>query len=348
MRGIAALLVVIFHVLRPAFDGSPVALEVTSYGFHGVTIFFVVSGFAISRSLADVWITVPTTGRFLLRRVCRLDPPYWASFVVVWAVSALAQRVLHQPPVEFATGPATVVANVFYLQYILGITSFCDVYWTLAFEIQFYLLLVTLLAVQQRLQRLDERTAFTVVFAGPFVYSLLAARGLLPIPRGACFGSWYVFFVGVAAQRLIARGDWRTFAIVVLVAAAAAAHGSTILVVIGFSLIIALGYRHGKLTVWLRGRAWQFLGRISYSLYLVHWTVGGRFANLLNRIIGPSPAGRVLSAVVAIVVSIGFARAFWWVIERPSLALSRRIRVRGGAPAYAAAAGALETLPERS
>jgi len=350
MRGIASLLVVIFHLLwHPLSEVSPRAAAATVFGFHGVTIFFVVSGFAITQSLAGLWITPPTAGRFLLRRVCRLDPPYWASLVLVLAIGAAARVLLHQPAPEATVGASGFLAHVFYLQYFLDVPSLQDVYWTLAFEIQFYLVLVLLLAAHQRLAPVLERRlarggealAFAVVFAGPLAYSLLSLRGLVPTPRGACFQSWYVFFIGVAAQRLVARDDWRTFGLVLLASAASAGHGQITQVAIGFALLIALGHHRRKLGVWLSGRGWQLLGRISYSLYLVHAIVGGRFGNLLNRLFSPTPVGRVLTALASGVAAVAFAQLFWWAVERPSLALSRRISVRAAPEPAAAREGAL-------
>jgi peptidoglycan/LPS O-acetylase OafA/YrhL len=329
-RGIAALAVAVLHLVHPVFEeASKTAAAVTRHGFQGVTVFFVVSGFAISQSLAGAWITPPTAGRFLLRRVCRLDPPYWASIALVFVVAALARVVLHQPPASGHVGLASLVAHVLYLQYFLDIPSIADVYWTLAYEIQFYLLLVTLLAIRQRLERVvGDTLAFALTFAPPLLYWVLFAYGLAPTVRGACTDSWYIFFAGVAAQRLVARNDWRTFAVVLVVVAIVGRGWATPNTTVGFALLIALGHFRGKLGVWLSGRPWQFLGRISYSFYLTHLTVGGRFANLLGRFIHPSPLGRVLVGLVGLAVAIAFSQLFWWAIERPSLALSRSISVR--------------------
>jgi peptidoglycan/LPS O-acetylase OafA/YrhL len=347
MRGIASMLVVIFHVLLgPLSRVSAPAGALAQYGFHGVTIFFVVSGFAISQSLAGVWITPPTAGRFLLRRICRLDPPYWASLVLVFAVVAASRTFLHQPQAEINIGASGVVAHVFYLQDFLGVPCLQNVYWTLAFEIQFYLLLVAMLAAHQRLARWGDTLAFVLVFAGPLAYSLLATRGLTPTPRGACFQYWYIFFIGVAAQRLVARGDWRVFGAVLLAVAAGAWRGGIAQIAIGFALLLALGHHRNKLGVWLSGRGWQLLGRISYSLYLVHAIVAERMWNLLNRVLKPSPAMQVLTALACMGVAVVAAQAFWWLIERPSLALSRRISVRAATtPAMATATAALAAPP---
>src|SRR3970282_136585 len=87
MRGIAALGVVVFHLagnLKPELSILlPDFINVIfSYGYLGVPVFFVISGFVISLSVKDSPITANYAGNFILRRSIRLDPTYWASIAV--------------------------------------------------------------------------------------------------------------------------------------------------------------------------------------------------------------------------------------------------------------------------
>ncbi len=71
----------------------------------------------------------------------------------------------------------------------------------------------------------------------------------------------------------------------------------------------------------LESRLPQFLGRISYSLYLVHWLAieAGR------RWFGP--AGVYAAVPLAFLAAWGV----WWAVERPSISLARRVRYRRSA-----------------
>ena len=95
LRGLAVLLVVLFHVgLPPATGGNSLRLTnstVLSGGFVGVDVFFVVSGFVITRLL---WTEVETTGTlrlrlFYARRVRRLLPALALMLIVVAIVVPL-------------------------------------------------------------------------------------------------------------------------------------------------------------------------------------------------------------------------------------------------------------------
>lgn len=340
LRGIASLSVVVLHLFgEPLAKVAPALAAVTHRGFLGVYVFFVVSGFAVAHALSGTRVTAASTGRFLLRRVCRLDPPYWASMIVVTLIAYASRRFLHKPEVAI-DGWRVWLANIFYVQYILNVPSLCDVYWTLAYEIQFYLLLVLLLAGKQRLEaRLGETAAFVVTFSVPLLYSILVLRHAAPSFSGSCMVAWRPFFAGVLAQRLVTKQDWRTFfvglAIIVLSTSRSEVLTDVIsspfeitATVVGTAGLIALGHARGRLDVWLSGPVVQYLGRISYSLYLTHWMVGARFSNLLNRFLHASGLTTVLTALVGFALALAFAHAFWWAIERPSLALSRKLGAR--------------------
>jgi peptidoglycan/LPS O-acetylase OafA/YrhL len=339
LRGIAALGVVLLHVVQPRLKSVwPQGARLTSYGYLGVLVFFVISGFVISHSMEGVWTTPRTAARFLWRRMARLDPPYWISIVLVLVVAKASAIALRSGETFVLPAPSTLAANAFYLQYLLGYDSMADIYWTLAFEIQFYLLLTALTALEQRLARHIRPLLAAAIAHGPLlVYSILVATQLLPLARGTCFAYWFAFAAGMGAQRFLAGRGSLPVAIGVVAALLVAffQRSPSGVVVALTALAIAAGHARGQLDVWLSSRPFRYLGRISYSLYLVHPTIGARTGNLAGHLLRPGNAQDLVVAAVGVLASFLAADVFWRLVEKPSIQLSRWVagRTPSAAPA---------------
>ena len=135
-----------------------------AHGGLGVQVFFVISGMVIAYSVGDARVTPSYLGRFALRRSLRLDPPYWSVILLFLAMRWAAAGVGH--PMGPARPPQQVWSNVFYLQHILGQDDLVVVFWTLCLEVQFYIVLVLLLGL---VQRIPERV-------GPRMRAVLASK----------------------------------------------------------------------------------------------------------------------------------------------------------------------------
>jgi peptidoglycan/LPS O-acetylase OafA/YrhL len=114
-------------------------------GYLGVAVFFVLSGYVITMAVGTNKITLGFLGRFAARRSLRLDPPYWVNIAVVIALMLVAARVGVEKPFPSAS---TIFVNLIYLQDLLGVQALSSVYWTLCLEVQFYLVLILLLATR--------------------------------------------------------------------------------------------------------------------------------------------------------------------------------------------------------
>jgi peptidoglycan/LPS O-acetylase OafA/YrhL len=78
----------------------------------------------------------------------------------------------------------------------------------------------------------------------------------------------------------------------------------------------------------------QFLGAISYSLYLTHNPVVGAVSYVSRLWIGSD----LLTLIFSVAASVGTAALFWRFVERPALALAHHVRLK---PRYAAAPAAV-------
>ncbi|MGW0753665.1 acyltransferase family protein [Streptomyces sp. NPDC002587] len=136
VRILAALAVAFYHYVvlesawgEPTDDVFPVARGFAVYGWLGVEIFFLVSGFVICMS---AWGR--TVGDFAVSRVSRLFPAYWVGIAFTTLV------LFAWPEVRARETLTDVVVNLSMLQGGVGVPHVDDAYWTLFAELKFYVL----------------------------------------------------------------------------------------------------------------------------------------------------------------------------------------------------------------
>ena len=176
--------------------------------------------------------------------------------------------------------------------------------------VQYYLLIGLLFPLVQH-RRAWIRAA---VLIGVSVAALTVSNPLLVWPwcslfilgiltfqfrEGALSWGWYTLGVGLA-------GVGSAITLGVLVA----------LVGVATALLIAL--------VDIRSRTLLFLGKISYSLYLVHVPIGGRVINMSLKF-PVSPTGKVGVCIAAFLVSVAAAHLFYRLVKRPARSWAARI-----------------------
>lgn len=316
LRGIAALWVVLFHASAAGHGLSlPTWLRpLFTLGNNGVAIFFALSGFVIAHSIRDDCITLSYIGRFALRRSLRLDPAYWASIALFIAFTAAAATIAREPFLPPSTGQ--LAANLTYTQLFLNYASINDVYWTLCYEVQFYLVLVFWVMAAQRFGR--------SVYTMPFAAAVLWGTGLLGNPMAGLFlDLWHGFFLGVLAYWAISSREARLAFCVLCVALIVSSPPIFTIVCILTSAGLLIATRSGYIER-SPGRSLLFLGTISYSLYLTHNPVAGAVFFVLAKIGAPE----LLALPVSIAACISAATAFWFVIERPTMKLAQRVPLR--------------------
>jgi peptidoglycan/LPS O-acetylase OafA/YrhL len=333
LRGIAAVWVVLYHgytknlvpmtgyKLPQPFDA------VFSTGYLGVYVFFAISGFVITQSIRGARITPGYLGRFALRRSLRLDPPYWVTIIAMIVLSFVSGKLQHDhAPLPLPT-VGSIVAHIFYLQAYLGFPQIVGVFWTLSYEIQFYLVLTILTGVAQ--WKLRSRW---LVFAPLWIVSALCIAGVLDPIQAVFVWGWPYFFLGVVVNWVHNQDEPPLALIVVAIATAAlipfdAPKAITALVTCAAIYVVSLRGQLASLTL---GRVMQFLGRISYSLYLVHMLVGTPAVRFGLRYVQHHGGKMTFPYALGLIVlelglSIVAAYVMYLVIERPAVRWSHRL-----------------------
>ncbi len=294
LRGLAAIWVVLIHLVPWKSDvAQSVALGPicwllawpAEYGRQGVTIFFVISGFVIARSLRGAWITPRFFGNFVLRRSIRLDPPYWVSIALMLAVQAGLAMLGGGWVASSAQFPtvAEIGAHLIYGQGILGYGHTCIVYWTLCLEVQFYLLFVLLLGVSQQGFGRSADNSSVPIAAVWLVFLPIALACLLLTSDYSIIATWFVadfqmFLLGALAAWSITDLRCRLPFWILAAGFAALTVGRDWDITLAVATATGVGIYwlalRPQLASRLECRPLAYLGAISYSLYLVHMPIG--------------------------------------------------------------------------
>jgi len=333
LRGFAALWVVLYHANEGGhLDGlvqlipEAFVMIIFELGHAGVPIFFVLSGFVIAHSIKNDSVNGSYFAKFTLRRSLRLDPPYWAAIVLVILLAWLSSNVKG----EFYELPdlVTILAHMFYLQGILEIPHLSIIFWTLCLEIQFYLVFCGLAYLTQKFEKYTNK-AFVIIFTLVGLISLLWPVGMLKenIYPGLFLPFFHAFLLGVFTywswQKKISIHFFYLYFLIVIISSvisqssfsiAAALTAFIIHECARFNLITSLNWR------WI-----QFLGVISYSLYLTHSPITGASYFLFYRLFGDSIFSQAIAFLVSTGTCIIFAYMFWWLFEKWSIKLSKKV-----------------------
>ncbi|MEI9905214.1 MAG: acyltransferase [Asticcacaulis sp.] len=349
LRGLAILMVMATHM---PYDHVPAAFEMWwgRYGWFGVDVFFVLSGYLIgSELLRPVYDgRAPDLVVFYIKRAFRILPVFWLVLAIYVFLPTLREAPTMAPAWRFLTFTVNLGLDV------RTARSFSHA-WSLCVEEHFYLILPWLVL----LFRKSNMRWLPLVFGIALAAGGMILRHVLWQDAQAMGGGWADFLrlvyypswcrldgliagVSLAALRLFHQGAWARWArpvwlLPLALACISVAIGmtvatgqilneiSSVVVYPLFSLgVMALLAALVQLEPHLGALRWSglgFIAAISYSLYLCQKLV---FAADIRWL----PAGVTQgwwAVVVFYVSAIAVAVLLWWAVERPFLALRARL-----------------------
>lgn len=346
LRGIAALAVTLHHAayfylsaVNPGPTTALVLKQVVAFGHPAVVLFFVLSGFVLTLSYAK---RPDSARRFIVKRVLRIYPAFLLMLVCVTAAYALFGWNADPTAGEYwnkISGRTFSVLDVVVLATLLvssTASSALPVAWSLIQEIRFSIIFPVLAKALARY----PQAFLWIVILGLFVgtatmatsstdHHIYAGRGLISSLwsfafYAPVFGTGMLASVMFMQRRTIALG-WR---------GETAIAGAAIVIMrididatssVAAATIILLSLNAGPLQRALLKAPVLFLGRTSYSLYLIHFpvlfTVTGLFASQGSIILAIALMG-------GIAISVGLAAALYHAVELPSQRLSRSVNKR--------------------
>jgi peptidoglycan/LPS O-acetylase OafA/YrhL len=349
LRALAIIVVVIYHA---ALFGFKLPTRIDRFGWIGVDLFFVLSGYLIGGQLLAPLArgNEISLGRFFARRVLRIMPAYFVVLAVYFLFPSWREYPdMSQPLWKFLLSIQNIALH--------GGTAFSHA-WSLAVEDQFYLGLPFILIFVSRWPRAAIITPCLIVLGGILVRTFLAYQNLTETGvsfRG--FQAWIyyptwtrldplVFGVVLAAiekfrpqwwQRLTNCAIWLWVpALVLIVYGLWLGEGDYLtvtacvwqfpLIALGMAalLICAVSPRLFFRRVAIPGAA--FIATIAYSAYLIQKLVihfAGRFCDTYNIALTSAPA--LLGVEIAVYAA---AAILFLTVERPFLQLRKRLAPR--------------------
>jgi peptidoglycan/LPS O-acetylase OafA/YrhL len=330
LRGLAVLAVVIYHC-HPRLQGTWFYYA-SLWGWAGVNLFFVLSGFLITSILLEAREKPHYFRNFYARRALRIWPVYLLVLAICYANAPWFVGL----PVFDAIQTAPWWAYLLFLQNLfhLALPPAIGQTWSLAIEEQYYFvwapvvrflrfpetLAVVLIAVLAscpifRLHHLPWLTpTHTLIHLDGIALGSLLALGLYTIHWSRTVWLWLGvsgFVVGIAATATIAAGT------AFLDSALALAFGGAVL-----AAIASTGARNPLNAVLRRGPL-AFYGRISYGLYMIHIMVFIFFGWFDLKMDPFGIPGNLAVVAFRLAMATAFATALWYGFESQILRLKR-------------------------
>jgi len=315
LRGLAALAVCWYHF---TYGQSAVLKHSGNYGWLGVEVFFVISGFIIPYSLYQRNYRFGDYWRFIMKRMARLHPPYLASILITLLIAYaifVASRFHMAAP---AYSVKQLVLHLFYLNDLVGQPWVNVAYWTLAIEFQWYLFVgLTFPLIAHRNPWIQTAT----IIAWITLFRVFVAQDKI------IFHSLPIFLVGVFIfqYRVGLMGAARTIACLSLnFLMMEKFHGLPVAyTALATGLLIV--------TVSVDNPALNWFGEISYSVYLLYLPIGVGLIGILSRL-PYSGSYLLLIDFAGLAATLAASWVLYRWVESPSQQWSSRIRF-GRAPA---------------
>ncbi|BCM92210.1 hypothetical protein IAD21_04089 [Abditibacteriota bacterium] len=348
-RGVACLAVVFFHCwlemgLRVGRENRPTAFAWSQFGFLGVQIFFVISGFCIAVAAHSSWHK-RSWGKFVWARVTRIYPPLWGALLLVVVLKEIgghlgATAVKDEGP---SSGALFYLANISLLNPLLGQSFLLRVAWSLCYEVAFYVIVFVALVASLRAKSANWMlNALHILSLGILAWLVATFQGVPP-PRFP-LDLWPQFGTGILVfDLLLARTQkeekrerllwaigfgFATLGGVFLVRCGVSSfpvvrvHILPFSVSFGFAVLLWLAYRfEDSVSRWNFVKFLRSIGTFSYSIYLVHFTLIMALSRGLFSRVQFLPW--FVEVAVQVVFSVGSGWIFYQVVEKPSQKLKR-------------------------
>jgi peptidoglycan/LPS O-acetylase OafA/YrhL len=287
MRFLAALAVVFHHYSLNGFAANfqtiapyPLLSSLFRYGYLGVDLFFMISGFVILMTASS-----GSLRHFVLSRLVRLYPAFW----ICCTITFVAILTIGSP--DYIATFSQYLVNMSMLSGFMDVESIDSAYWSLFVELKFYAL-VAIVLLLGRVQQIESLFIFWLVATVALViYPMFHLRFVLLDDYSANFIAGATFFF------IWSRGMTWVRGLVIVAAWLCALYQSTVdvhefeirirndlspfvIAAIVSAFFVIMGMVACKQTGVIGRANWLWLGAITYPLYLLHQGLGFMIYNV--------------------------------------------------------------------
>jgi peptidoglycan/LPS O-acetylase OafA/YrhL len=340
LRGVAIFIVLWFHYLGPTYAshlpyGKSLSwLPLASTGWVGVYLFFMISGYVIFMTLEKC----ASFGEFMRRRWLRLFPAMLLASIATYLASQVIGDLMpsgQANPIDLLPGLTFVSESFWHAGLRQDVKSLDGVFWTLYVEVGFYLVIGALYFTLGWKRSLIGLIAIWVaVMVAP---SAIAHLPKTPLSRliepcqwlGMNHYGW--FAAGAIFYKARTLGSDRLFWLATLLGISAALTYTNTLptdavsraFLIACAVLFSAAQRWKALQSALEAPAFQFVGFISYPLYLIHNEIG---IGLMGLVAPAIPASAMIVLPVAVTALMFFLA---WVVAK-HVEPNTRLAIRQG------------------
>lgn len=294
LRFLAAIAVVIFHY---AFRGYargdmstmpyPLLAESAKYGYLGVELFFMISGFVILMTASNNNLKA-----FFISRAVRLYPAFWVCCTLTFLITL----AIGQP--RYTANLYQYIINMTLLSDFMGVPSIDGVYWSLFVEIKFYLMISILLGFK-KLEKIETYLVlWLLISATAEVFTFEKMRSILITDYSAFFIAGATFYI------IWSKGFTKTRVLLLMGALALASYTAIVwaelletkystqfnpLIVCSIIILFFMTFFliATNKTAAIGALNWTTLGALTYPLYLLHQMIGFMIFNIAYPAVNP-------------------------------------------------------------
>lgn len=311
LRAFAAISVCIFHFIctTKGFVTKSYIIDFFSIGKNGVQLFFVISGFIIPWSMYHSNYKINYLSKFLLKRFLRLEPPYIISIVIAIIIISLRKIILKNNDLDFNL--QQVVLHLGYLiPFFEDFKWINQVYWTLAIEFQYYLLVALLfIPITSKNKFIRFFTFIILLLGGLFTQSEFLPYWLPVFLLGILVFLYkinkinkYEYYI-LTFITFIFLFFYHSYGVIIY----------SLLGVIGIMFLSEKSFKIGDL-----------FGEISYSIYLTHTIIGASIINILSHNV-TNEFYKFLIIFLGLLITFLVSKLMYNFIEKPSKLFSSKI-----------------------